>query len=668
MYGNPAGLGSGAADFGTGPGGLSTAGDIGLSYGSDSPDRQAFNDLQAMRHVERERSKSFVERALDAIEDFVSELFSTKPEYADLSGFHTDINPEMGGSILREVERIRAEEQAGKIRRAREAREREGGWLENLPSMRALPDIDPNMPNPAEKVPQVPIPSFDLPGNPPRERGASLEGAKIKPASYTNTPAGLTFSTDSGERYIVSPTGRAQPLARVLQNLAHKVRSGGTPGATQRAIIDAMTPAQQRAAGIFLAPDGAVRPFGEVLTAAVVSAANGRPLTSNQQAALGLAFRSMPSSGAQRDAINALAGSAKGEVRDNISAAVQQSLRAAADIERRARTQALAPALGAAGVRRPLRAVARLAAAGVKGDAAGKLLALKAAGISRPVSQVERLAAQGVHNPVRRLLAQVARLDRTLATAAGTSVNQLRTLRAAGIQRPAQKVAQRAVNRARAGIKLTQAQREQLDRLSKTQQLSLGIFRSKGGGVVDPRKVAANAARNLAAGKPLNVRQNILLGQTLRSMDRNQQRALSTSIARARGHQNLGQGRKRVLPTVGAALRTAVAVNKTARAQAARAEAKSTGTAAALRAAAQATAKAVAARRQAAAARRARSGSAGPAAGTRPLPRCEPPADVRGRRPRRTRSAAQVAANAARNLKASRPLTPNQKRLLASRR
>ena len=89
------------------------------------------------------------------------------------------------------------------------------------------------------------------------------------------------------------------------------------------------------------------------------------------------------------------------------------------------------------------------------------------------------------------------------------------------------------------------------------------------------------------------------------AMGRDQRRALSTGIAEARGHQNLGEGRKKVLPTVNAALRTAIAVNKTARAQAARAVARRTGTAAAQRAAARATAKAVAARRKAAAARRA---------------------------------------------------------------
>jgi hypothetical protein len=161
----------------------------------------------------------------------------------------------------------------------------------------------PNKPVPGAPIPRPPQPTNDYPRlfqdidfNPLAGRGdydtwgsAAADTLSVRPARYTNTPAGLTFSTDSGERYIVSPTGQAQPLAGVLQNLARTLRTGGTPGATQRAIINAMSPAQQRAAGIFLAPDGTVKPFREVLTAAVANAAAGRSLSTNQHAALGLA-------------------------------------------------------------------------------------------------------------------------------------------------------------------------------------------------------------------------------------------------------------------------------------------------------------------------------------------------------------------------------------------
>jgi hypothetical protein len=69
-------------------------------------------------------------------------------------------------------------------------------------------------------------------------------------------------------------------------------------------------------------------------------------------------------------------------VRDNLSAAVGQAMRAARDIRREARTQTEVQTLKTAGAKRPREAIARLAAAGVTHQAAGKILRLKAAGVT----------------------------------------------------------------------------------------------------------------------------------------------------------------------------------------------------------------------------------------------------------------------------------------------
>ena len=620
---DPGDITGAAADFGSGPGGLSTRADLGL----DDPGLAGDDRLDA-------------QRALDSL--------SGGPRAG--GGFLAVIG--LGG-ILQHLNSNRLREYA------------EENWsyadrvlsFERRPNLSLTPDInelDPNQPLIDDRMPDQGLPApygqyGEIPPNtyapgygpstpefPNRDQATSehdrrmLSGAQEEYNEFLQDDADRRWSEFRGasatpigreannEPAYILPTGLIVP-APIIQNFSRTIGTGGMPGPAQRVVIDAMTPAQQRAAGIFLAPDGTVRPFREVLTAAVTNAAAGRPLTTNQQAALGLAFNGIPSSGARRDAINALAGSARGAVRDNISAAVGQSMRAARDIAREARQQtaaqqaeAQAAALKAAGVRKPRQALARLEAAGVRNEAASKLAALKAAGVTRPVSQVERLAAQGVRNPVQRLMAQADRRDKAAATAAGTTVNKLRALRAAGVQQPAQKVAQLKAAGARRPVeKLAQLRQAGVKRAAqKLVQLGAagvkrpaqkiaalrqaGIKRGvqkvaqlKAAGMKRP---AAKLAQLQQAGVKRRVQQLVQLKQA--GVRRPAQKLLAQAPAQ-RGA--LGKQTQEIIRTTDQSL-----TFKTAGGQ--------------------------------------------------------------------TRTAAQVAANAAKNLAAGRPLTPNQQRLLASAR
>jgi hypothetical protein len=255
------------------------------------------------------------------------------------------------------------------------------------------------------------------------------------------------------------------PLS-AFDNLLNTIRTGGTPGASARAIIDAMTPAQQRAAGIFVQPDGTVAGFNVVLTKAIQNAAAGKALTTNQQAALGLAFNNIPSADKRRDLLIGLAGGPTGEDYRNLSAAVGPAMRAARDLQRTARQQTRAQRFRQLGVNDPDAKIARLEAAGVSRNAEAKLVALARAGVDNPVAKVERLVAQGVRNPVERLLGQA---------------------RKEAARKTARKLA-RAVGAGR-------------------------TYTTEAGRTVTAATAARNAAKSLAAGKPLTATQQKLVRQ-----------------------------------------------------------------------------------------------------------------------------------------------------------
>ena len=378
-------------------------------------------------------------------------------------------------------------------------------------------------------------PPVDFADPPPTPPGfttpphASLPpGTVILQASYTNQPVGVMLHTPESGVFVMTGTSQPKPLADVLNNLANTIRTGGTLGPNQLALVQVMTPEQRLANGIYLRPDGTVLSSAEVLSRAFTNLSAGNSLSANQQAALGAAFINIPDFGDRRDVIDELS-LATGIPRGVISAAVGPAMHAAVEIGRTARqqsetqvTQSRRETFREAGINRPDEKIARLEAAGITNNAAGKLLLLARAGVDNPVAAVERLIRQGVDNPVEHLLRQ-------------------ETFRQAGINRPGEKIARleaagitnnaegKLLALARAGVDNPVAEVERLVRQgvadpvrhllqqATPQNQILNVvgrdrtFTTKAGKAVDAKQVVKNALQNLDAGRPLTENQLTVL-------------------------------------------------------------------------------------------------------------------------------------------------------------
>lgn len=361
-------------------------------------------------------------------------------------------------------------------------------------------------------------------------------GMTVINASYTEDPVGLVLHNESGDDVIITPNGAPQLVTDVLRGLHRTVNFGGTPGPNQQAIIDAMTPAQRSAAGIFFRPDGEVAPFKDVVSAAIINAANGRPLTDNQTAALGLAFNNIPDPNDRRDMINTIAGGRYSRFRDEISAAVGPAMRAARDIRQEANADTSAQQYARAGINNPDAKIARLEAAGVENNAEAKFLALHAAGINNPVERIERLVAKGVRNPVQYLLneaTQKAVRQTTRALVKEVPAGTTYTTKA-GRTVSAETVARNAAKNLAAGKPLTPTQQKlvrkaQVNQATRqiTKQLVSSIDTSKTYATPDGKtrtaaQIAEGAARNIARGKPRTENQKALVKEARKTEERTQ--------------------------------------------------------------------------------------------------------------------------------------------------
>ena len=133
---------------------------------------------------------------------------------------------------------------------------------------------------------------------------------------------------------IFSDPGRAQ-------NLMEGITTGRGLGPDQREFISLLTPAQRLAAGIIVDREGRVVPSSRVLAAALERLSNGTPLTSRQNVLFGQIYRNLNTE-QRRDLVAAIgreSGLGAGVSRRRFAPALDTAVRAAIAVNRQARAE-----------------------------------------------------------------------------------------------------------------------------------------------------------------------------------------------------------------------------------------------------------------------------------------------------------------------------------------
>ena len=108
-----------------------------------------------------------------------------------------------------------------------------------------------------------------------------------------------------------------------------------------------------------------------------------------------------------------------------------------------------------------------------------------------------------------------------------------------------------------------------LNRLTPAQRHAAGIFLNSAGQVIPPQRVLTAAINNLQSGTPLTPNQNVLFGQLYRNLNTDQRRTLVAELGRPSG-TSASASRALLAPALNTAVRAAIDVNQTARADAER--------------------------------------------------------------------------------------------------
>lgn len=539
-------------------------------------------------------------------------------------------------------------------------------------------------PNPPDHFLQEPARPGNLP-TPPRGH------------QRIDLPSGYTLAPYRGGVYVVGPDGQAANLSRVTRNLAANIRAGLPLSATQQVLVDAMTPEQRRAAGIFTRPDGSIASGQQIVEGAFRNLSAGAPLSANQQAALGMFFNGIRTPGARRDAVTALARAAGIPVQQ-ASQVVGQSMRAAGANQQAARQQAAqavtSPSAAHAATRRQiLDVIGRDTTFTTRG---GKVVsarhvvenALQNQAAGRPLTENQkrvmaqyRQAGGAYASPSERGRPTVR--ARPGAPAPYAPRQQTFTTKT-GQTRTVQQVLRNAAANQAAGRPLTANQKKAVKQAAaeqKTQQIRAQaqpkpkpapkpaprpapapprqapppaqrqqVFKTATGRTRTRQEVLANARQNIAAGRPLTA---------------NQKKAVKQTPASSPAGRQL-QAAARAAPRVVPQPRPRVVASATPTTPRVSAYAPRPAPAPAPRPAAPALRPAPPPRPAAPVARP--SPYAGrPTPAPRPAPR-PAPAPTYTTRTGQTRTQAQVLRNAAQNQAAGRPLTANQKKALKAQK